>query len=420
VDYEQLVVNNVVEHKLSVIDKPTFFRLLLKKSRSNNQLFYPGIYPDASAPTSLKIHQFKFAPTLESTYIISSGYFAWLDPSELPFFERFMTSNDSGTPLLSFSGPEIIYPDIHGCLPIWITAGLSRGSHSFHYAHFAVDHMTAASYISNDLEIDNALFLQDLVQPWQQSLLKFYPQRYDFLAFPDTFSLRSKHFPNIVTFSIKACIFDYCPFLSSASSRSSLVKYFFANKLRNFTTPTTTHPSIVGPSTEAWFLTRSKVANTRITNESEIIKVLSDIFPKMVVIEPESSQPERLINSINKTNPIIFSACSGALDPLMLLCSRLPQIVMFSPFSWMEIFSQKNPLGIYQDIANLSSTPNNFVPLGTLQSPESASWNTRIKVNPIALHKVLNLMVGRTFSRPEIEKLYYATRIDGQYAVQCV
>lgn len=405
--------------RFKVVHKQLFLQALLNSPSHASSYEFPGIYPSPTHPVRITFHQIKFAQGLESTYMLSYNKLLWLDESEIKFFSRWITRSPFGHLEISFESPLICYSDVEGTLPVWITAGLSRGSHSFHYAHFVVDQLVSASYVSCLLDSHNPLYIQDISQTWQASLLRKYSSAYNAFTLVDASSLRTPEYPNIVSHEIKACLFDFSPQLNSSMTRYALLKEFLSvNNHRDFQPANIHDDTCVNSDTEVWFLSRSRVPNVRLVNEHEVISVLTTIFPRTKVIHPQEHMPYDLIKSIETIDPLIFSASSGALDPLMILSRYLPRIIMFFPFTHDEIYGMQRAAGIYRDISVLSGCDQRLIAFGVSTSMHGASWNTPIKMNIALFSKVLQLIIGSPFSRYAIEGYYSMCKSQGEYAVQ--
>ena len=400
-------------YELIIVDKNTFFRILTAETNANVLSLQPCIYPPLDCPVEIVYHQFRFGPGEDLTYILSYRNYAWLDEQEYSFFSPWIYHFPGKKPCLFFNDVctiDYIMPNCDPC--VWISAGLSRGSHSFHYAHYVVDHLMAVSFVSSKLSSKNAVFIQDRFLIWQKQLLTKFYARFSILAFPRVSSnLLTNGYPKVCAHIISSCVFDYSPFMSSDNSRSALIKAYIDEAGLKYSPISVNQVSESHPvvcSTNILFLSRSKMHHKRIQNEEAFTEVIKDYFVNTIVINPEDCSPSDIIDFIDLNKPVVISAASGALDPLMLLCKSLPRIIMFLPFTIDEIYSHRKS-GVYSIIADIRNSANNFVPLGVRQASSSSGWNTPLSVDlRVAAALFGFLRVQSEWSRCSIEAFYYS------------
>lgn len=410
-----IVSSPPILHSYKLVDKISFLRALLDGSYVGN-LEYPSLYPAPPYLADIVIHQVKFAPGSESTYMLSYNNILWLDRSEYKYFHRWISTSDENTYHIVFPSPVLKYHNISEIYPIWITGGLSRGSHSFHYAHFAVDQLIPSLYVKDLMYNLNPCFIQDTLLPWQKNIIDAYPFDYQPLVLTHEISLRNLPYPNIVSHMIQASLFDFSPQYDTISSRNALFRHYFhareaASALEHF------EDDVLTIETPIWLLSRSKVPNIRLINENHVIDSLNTVFLNVSVLCPEDYCTDDLLYKIHSTKPLIISACSGALDPLMLLVKYFPRIIMFVPFTRREI-NESNAAGLYRDIPRISRSEDRVALLGLANNIVGSSWNTPIRVECIMFINLLCSFVGTKFSARTIEQRYYESLHYGEYAVR--
>lgn len=390
-----------------ILDKRRFFKVISDYSTKSTSTELAGLWPSSGTPLPITILRFQFSKAFDFTYILVFRGFAWIDDFDLPFLSKWIFVDALGVKHLSLkSVASYEYKNLLSYRPVWITGTRSRGCHSFHYAHYAVDYLMGVSFVLNMDSNMDAVFIQESQQAWQKSLLSYFDLRPKRLEL-DRSSLFQFSGMEVSAHSLHAVLFEYSPQLSSEAAQSALVTAYAHRRWPAMLTHSHDKVSAGVLSREnILFFSRSRYYHKRLTNESIIFDIVKKSFPRARLICPEDYAPRDLIAMINELRPIIVSASSGALDPLMLLCEWHPIVIMFMPFTREEIVAL-NKAAIYADIPRSRKCLDRVAFLGIKSSIEGANWNTPLCPCPKLMDTFFRQLACRdSWGKSNVEDLY--------------
>lgn len=339
---------------MEILNTKQFFYELYNATKLDKQFIEDQffVFPSVREQVELEIYEIRYSSRFELTYILAFNNKCWIDSFDLEQYKPW-TLVISNKKYLNIPVNECFNYEPNGNIsPVWITGGMSRGSHSFHFGHFSSDHLPAIHFAQTINP--HFVFIQAKQSLWQKSLLNYSGIKLNTLELCEPIRSILKY-PHVTKHTICASVFMPVLNLNTTYSRRILFSDFlkFRSPKLEFESKKITEVSI---NTHVVFLSRSSQQYQRIMNENQIEIELLKIFKNVHFIKPEDYDSFALMSWIDKFNPIIISAASSALDPILLLCKQIPRtIIYYSSTIYSPTFTYND---IYALLGNLRNKEN--------------------------------------------------------------
>jgi hypothetical protein len=368
-----------------VVDRTHFFRKLITSSNSKDSSdpLTGFIFPSPSKGTSLKIYELRFGSNGHLSYILTAYGLAWIDKGEFIFLRKWLTEYMEDTYLRLQANATFEYSHYSTLAPLWVSGGMSRGPHMFHYGHFATDYLPAIRFIkdSHSAFTFNPIISKSCV--WHNSLTSVAGLTSEFEhALPLKEPLEVTHYPHITCHSLDCSIFLTSPVMDLSQARRALIY----NSLRSIRSPDF-FSNAIKPNTV--FLSRRKTNNPRIYNEDSLCNSLAMLLPRFVRIDPEEYDINELLRWLNGTGAVIISAASSSLDPIMQYGTRDLRFIVLYSLSIKDVLNDNDVYSIYARNHGYHLVQRVYVkPL----SSSGPSWDDPIVVDPTKLAQLVSVM----------------------------
>jgi hypothetical protein len=368
-----------------VADRTHFFSRLLSCSDSTDysDSLAGFIFPSPIQSISLHIYEFRFGLNGHLTYILTANGLAWIDKGEFSFLSKWLMEYSGDTYLRVQADAAFEYSCNKSFVPLWISGGMSRGPHMFHFGHFATDFLPAIRFIKDNQFDFRYKPIMSQLSSWHKSLAEvadLTSELSDPLVLKEPSEVNA--YPHITRHTVCCSIFLMSPFMGQNEAR----QFLLFNSLKSsryfpFSTDAI-KPNVV-------FLSRRKTTSPRISNEDYLCNQLAMRLPRFQRIDPEEYDISELLRWLNGSSPVIVSAASSSLDPIMQYgSSHLRYIVLYS-LSIKEVANDYDPYSIYAKKHGYDRIQRVYVKPMKSAGP---SWDDPIEVDPIRLAQLITAM----------------------------